>query len=211
MVDTETLIANLSEKPVPVVPLPHPFYALAKWIVGAGIYILALSLCFGIRVDLGERLMTPLFLTEIVLLGVMVIASGLSVAVLSFPDLYGKRWAAYAPFVPLVVLATVLGVEWLENIPPAPKPAHGIECLLCILCYAIIPACWIFYRLRKTATTHGGLAGGVALLGAFGIGALAFRLSEPTDSIIHLIEWHYLPMLAFSVLGIWLGKKYLKW
>ena len=211
MTDTETLIAKLTNASSQVKPVPHPFASWLRWTGGAALYLFALVMCFGLRGDLTPKLMTPLFVTEIGLLVGLVLASGLSAAVLSFPDMYGKRWAAYAPFLPLVLFAGVIVLEWLEDVPPSPKPAHGIECLLCILCYAILPACWIFYRLRKMASTHGGLAGGVALLGAFGIGALALRLSENTDSIAHLIEFHYLPMLAFSALGILLGKKFLQW
>jgi len=31
------------------------------------------------------------------------------------------------------------------------------------------------------------------------------------DSIMHVIEWHYLPMIAFGMAELWLGKAMLKW
>jgi len=37
------------------------------------------------------------------------------------------------------------------------------------------------------------------------------RLYEQTDSIMHVIEWHYLPMIVFGIIGMWLGKTALKW
>lgn len=43
------------------------------------------------------------------------------------------------------------------------------------------------------------------------MGALSLRLSEQTDSILHVIQWHYLPMIAVSLVGLWLGKTLLKW
>ena len=34
----------------------------------------------------------------------------------------------------------------------------------------------------------------------------ALRLYEVNDSIMHVIQWHYLPMIAFGFIGIWRGK-----
>ena len=211
MPDIDQLIADLSKQASPVKPMPHPFVSMLKWAAGTGIYLALLMACFGLRGDMTLKLASPLFLTEIGLLACMILASGLSVAVLSFPDMYQKRLAAFAPLVPLLLFIAILAVEWLEDVPPSPKPAHGIECLLCILCYSILPACWIFYHLRKMASTHAALAGGIALLGATSIGCLALRLSEQTDSINHLIQWHYLPMIALSAIGLGIGGKFLKW
>ena len=75
----------------------------------------------------------------------------------------------------------------------------------------LLPAGWTFYSMRKYASTHYRLAGSVALLSAFSVGALWLRLHEVNDSIVHVIEWHYLPMLAIGWLGWRLGKRILKW
>ena len=65
--------------------------------------------------------------------------------------------------------------------------------------------------MRKFASTHYHLAGAIALLSAFSVGALWLRLHEVNDSIVHVVEWHYLPMLAVGFIGLWLGKLLLKW
>ena len=49
------------------------------------------------------------------------------------------------------------------------------------------------------------------LLSAFSVGAIWLRLHEETDSIDHVVVWHYLPMLAIGLIGFWLGKRLLKW
>jgi hypothetical protein len=65
--------------------------------------------------------------------------------------------------------------------------------------------------MRNFASTHYRWAGSIAILSAFSVGALWLRLQEVNDSIVHVIEWHYLPMLAVGVVGLWLGKWLLKW
>lgn len=37
------------------------------------------------------------------------------------------------------------------------------------------------------------------------------RPDRMNDSIMHVIEWHYLPMIAFGMAGLWPGKVMLKW
>jgi hypothetical protein len=49
------------------------------------------------------------------------------------------------------------------------------------------------------------------VLSAFSVGALWLRLHELNDSISHVVTWHYLPMLAAGAIGLWLGRRLLKW
>jgi hypothetical protein len=65
--------------------------------------------------------------------------------------------------------------------------------------------------MRKFASTHYHWAGSIALLFAFSVGALWLRLHEANDSVMHVVEWHYLPMIAFGIAGWLLGKTLLKW
>jgi hypothetical protein len=75
----------------------------------------------------------------------------------------------------------------------------------------LLPSAWTFFSMRQFASTHYRVAGSVVLLSAFSVGALWLRLHEQTDSIIHLIEWHYLPMIAVGLIGLLLGKMLLRW
>ena len=139
------------------------------------------------------------------------IATSVSAVLLAFPDLHQKRALALASAWMLVLFLLILFFVWRSDVPPAPLPVHDIECTLGITMMALLPAMWIFYSMRKYASTHYRLAGGVALLSAFSVGALWLRLHEQTDSIAHVVEWHYLPMIAIGLIGLWLGKVMLKW
>jgi len=121
------------------------------------------------------------------------------------------RRIAYLPFVTLALLVVVMFFSWRADVPPSPPPMHSFQCTLEITLLSLLPIAWTFYVMRKYASTKLRWAGSVALLFAFSIGALWLRLAENTDSILHFIEWHYLPLIAFGLAGMWLGKQFLKW
>ena len=211
MAHTEDLIKALAQDAAPVKPAPHPFMQSVKWMAGGTVYVTLSVLYLGLRPDLMLKFQSSLFVAEIGLLAGIVIATFLSAALLAFPDLHQKHAVAFAPVLALVLFVLAISLAWQADSPPSARPKHNLECLLCIASLALLPAAWMLYSMRKFASTHPYLAGGIALLCAFSIGALALRLSEQTDSIVHVIQWHYLPMIGIGILGLWLGKVFLKW
>jgi hypothetical protein len=211
MANIDDLVATLAQDAATVKPAPHPFLLCFQWMGAAAIY-LALALAIsGPRPDLLDRFHHAWFVAEIVaLLGVFIVTS-LSTALLAFPDLHQKRRLAFAPIAAFTLFLGVLFLAWRADAPPSPLPVHSFECTLSIALMTLLPAAWAFYSLRRFASTHYRLAGSAALLSAFSVGALWLRLHEDTDSIAHLVEWHYLPMLVIGLAGLWLGKVLLKW
>lgn len=211
MSDIDDLVAQLARKAGVVKPAPHPFMLSLQWIA-AGVIYLVLSLAIsGLRPELAERLRHFWFAAEIATLLAVFLVTSLSAALLSFPDLHQKRRLVLAPLLPALLFLAVMFFAWRTDTPPAPLPLHSFECTLSILLMTLLPAGWTFYSLRRQASTHPRLAGSVALLSAFSVGALWLRLHEANDSIAHVIEWHYLPMLIVGLLGWWLGRVALKW
>lgn len=211
MRSTEKLIANLAQDATPVKLALHPFLLGAKWLAGAAVY-LALSLAVsGLRPDLMTQLQSPLFVIELVLLAAIVISTLFSAALLAFPDMHQKRRVAYTPILMMALFILVMALSWRANIHPSHLSGHSVQCLIFIASLTLLPAAWIFYAMCKLASTHPYLAGSIALLSAFSIGALSLRLSEQTDSILHVMQWHYLPMIGVGILGLVLGRLLLKW
>lgn len=211
MGNIEELIDQLARDTVAVKPAPHPYMLCLKWTGGAAAYLLLTLMVFGLRPDLMLKLHEPWFVAEIAALIAIFIATSLSAALLSFPDMHQMRRLAFAPVIAFALFVLVIFFAWQADNPPAPLPVHSFECTECITLFLLLPAAWLFFDMRKFASTHYHWAGSIALLSAFSVGALWLRLNEKNDSIMHVVQWHYLPMIAFGIAGLWLGKKILKW
>lgn len=208
---TEQLINDLAENAGKVKPSSNPYGLFGRWTVYAAAYIFIAALFLGIRPDFMHTLQSPLFIAELLSLAGVIAASLFSAAILAFPDLYQKKRIALLPVPAFALFVIIMALAFSADNPPAPHPPHAMECLLCISLLSLPPGAFILFNIRRFASTHYYMAGVVATLAAFSTGAMALRLSERTDSISHLLEWHYLPMLGVSILGLLLGKLFLKW
>ncbi len=211
MESIEDLIESLAGDAEPVRPARNPFLTWLKWTGMAAAYVFFALLISGHRNDLAERLHSPIFIAEMASLVFMVCSAALSASLLSFPDLYQRGRIVYLPLLSAACFAVVMMVAWRLDNPPSPLPVHSYQCTLSIALLSLLPMFSIFRSLRKNASTHAGWAGVNAVLYAFGTGAIWLRLEEATNSIAHVLEWHYLPMLLVGIIGLWLGKKLLKW
>ncbi|MEJ1958298.1 MAG: DUF1109 domain-containing protein [Nitrosomonadales bacterium] len=208
MENIEELIVKLTQDTEKVRPAPHPFRLSLKWMGWALVYLLLSFALTGLRPDIMLKLHEPWFAAEIAALVAIFISTSVSAALLSFPDMHQMRRLAFAPVISFSLFSLILLFAWRADTPPAPLPAHSFECTLAITLYSLVPAIWTFYSMRKFATTHFHWAGSIALLSAFSIGALWLRLHEINDSIRHVVEWHYLPMIACGMIGWGLERKY---
>lgn len=211
MANIEQLVDRLAREAAPVKPAPHPLQLSLRWLAVAAVYLVLSLWISGLRPDLMQKLQEPWFAAEVAALALIFVTTSLSTAVLAFPDLHQMRKAALAPVGLFALFTAILFFAWQANVPPAPLPEHSIECTLSITLFALLPAAWTFFSLRQFASTHYHWAGVVALLFAFSVGALWLRLHELNNSIIHVILWHYLPMLGIGLVGWLLGKRLLKW
>jgi hypothetical protein len=211
MSNIEELIDRLAQDTAAVQPAPHPFALSAKWMLTAVVYLAVSLMLTGTRHDLMAKLHDTWFLAEMAALLGIFFATSLSAALLSFPDMHQMRRAAFAPAIASALFIGVIYFAWQADNPPAPLPVHSFECTSMIALFSLLPAVWTFFQMRKFASTHSRWAGSIALLFAFSIGAIWLRLNEVNDSVIHVIEWHYLPMIVAGLAGMWLGKIVLKW
>lgn len=211
MNNLDSLVESLAADAKPIKKLPSPLRLTLLWSIAAIIYLAVTLLLSGFRADIAQSLRNPWFDMELLALLMVFVSAMLSAAVLAFPDLHQKRVLAWTPAVTFLLFTAVMASAWLADSPPSPKPVHSIECTASITLTTLFPALWTFLSLRRYASTHSQWAGSVALLSAFSVGAIWLRMHEETDSIAHVVVWHYLPMLAIGLIGFWLGKRLLKW
>ena len=211
MSNIDELIGKLAQDSAAVKRAPHPFLLSLEWMAAALLYLAVALLISGTRYGLWLELHNPWFAAEIAALAGILITTALSAALLSYPDLHQKRSIAYAPAAAFALFALVLWFAWRADSPPAPLPVHSYQCTISITLLSLLPAAWTFYVMRRYASTHSRWAGAIAFLFAFSVGALWLRLYEQNDSIMHVIRWHYLPMAGVGIVGMGLGKRFLKW
>ncbi len=209
--DNNELIAKLALDAKPVKTAMHPFMLAFIWVCGAVLYIACIALVLGVRPDIAAKMHTSLFAGEMGLLSVVLISSSLSAALLAYPDIYQKKGLLRLPLVSFALFIGLMILAWKADTLPAPMPEHGYNCTIHISLLALVPAAIIFYSVGKLASTHSAQTGAAALLAAFSIGAIIARLGEETDSIQHVVQWHYLPMLAAAFIGTLIGKWLLRW
>ena len=211
MKDIEQLVAQLSSEASPIRPAPSPLQLSLRWAGAAFIYLLASLAVSGLRPDLAHALQNPWFTAELLLLLLILLGTLSSAALLAFPDLHQKRALAYTPPALFGLFILLLFFAWRADMPPAPFPVHSFECTIHITLISLLPAALAFLTLRNYASTHPRWAGSFALLAAFSVGALWLRSYEVNDSILHVVQWHYLPMIGVGTIGWMLGARLLKW
>jgi hypothetical protein len=211
MADIEHLVETLAQEGAAGKRATHPLLLGLKWIAAGAAYIAGALALTGPRPDLSAALQRPWYVAELVALLCLFLAASLGAALLAYPDAYQKRALAYSPLAMFAVFAGVMLLAWRADAPPAPLPVHSFQCTLSITLLALLPAAWTFREMRRYASTQFGPAGSAAVLSAFSLGALWLRLHEVNDSVLHLMQWHYLPMLAAGLSGLWLGRLLLKW
>lgn len=216
MMNTADLIANLSVEAKPLKKVVAPSYWSVRLLAVLAVYAIGCQLFLGLRPDLGVQLTRPLFTIETLLLSLLLLSSALAAVLSMYPDACQKPQLLKLPYAVFTALVALMVFQlWMPHdtrmVMPEGAGAHGMECALCIASAALIPSALIFALLRKGASVRQFQAGSFAVLAASAIGGLTLRLAEENDSIIHLVQWHYIPTLLFAAIGALVGKWLLRW
>lgn len=213
---TQQLIENLAQKIVPIRPMQPPYILALRLGVVLLAYGCIIGWVLGLRPDLMVQFHRPFYLAEIILLAAVTISSFFAAIYLAFPDQYQYPGVTLLPLYSFALFAVLLLVQAFlppdaRMVFPASEGMQGMECTFCVASVAIIPSALMFIFLRKGATSSPPASGAYSVLAAAGLGCFMLRLSEANDSLIHLVLWHYLPIVLFAILGAFIGKILLKW
>lgn len=214
MKDMESLIQELSTAPAIERRLPNPSRQVLMLLAVCGGCGLAAQWCLGLRPDAWGRLASPLFMLEITSLILLLLSCVVASTLATYPDAYQKPGWLRAPY----ALATLLVITcllqlWTEPLsrPQDATDIHGLSCSVSIAAVAVLPSALVMHMLGRGAVVHPLQAGSLALLTGLALGCLVVRLHEVNDSMFHVLTWHYLPTALGAGLGVWLGRRILRW
>jgi len=216
MTDTNELIAQLAQDTKPAKKPLHAGLLMFLLLGVLFVYSIGAQVYLGLRPDLTTRLTDFWFEAETVALWFLIVTSAFASITVMAPDAYQKPVRLQMPYVVFGALIIILGYQMIftqdmSNWMAELTHFDGMECSVCIALLSFIPSALIFALIRQGATVRPFMAGSYAVFTATGIGCLALRLAEPNDSLIHLVQWHYLPTLLFAIIGAYIGKWLLKW
>jgi hypothetical protein len=207
-VETENLIHELATRGQPIPRIERPFVRFLRWALFATLCVVAGVAAFGLRPDAGPAVRSPTFLLLAVLTLALGTSSALSAFMMSVPD----RVQPWLFAVPATVLALGLGVLAGDVVSAgSPRAGDGITCVGKILALALLPSALLFHMLRKAAPLRLGGVGALAALSAVATGALGAQFMCRHDGPLHILLWHYVPVVLLSGVGILLGRLLLKW
>lgn len=125
-----------------------------------------------------------------------------------------RRWSSYL-LVPIGVVGAA-GVLALALTPPAAwgekmLGTHWAMCLVCIPLFATLPFALLIWALRRGAPTDLARTGAIAGLVAGALGAAAYSLHCPDDSLPFVAIWYAGSILLCALVGKSLGRPLLRW
>jgi len=190
-------------------------YAIA---IAAGLGAVAsaslLLVSIGLRSDFAVAALTLRFLAKSAIV-LMLAASAIGLAVrLARPE-GSSGWLKGAFGLVALMLVVAVIVELVAT--PSPQweaqffGLHWLACLALIPLFSIPPFAALLFALKQAAPRDGGFAGAIAGLAAGGIAASIYVLHCPDDSPFFVAAWYTLAIGFVSVLGFFVGQRWLNW
>jgi hypothetical protein len=214
MTETEEIINELVQEGA-AKPLLHPLVQSLLWLTGITLYLLAFLGFNGLRPDMSDKLDLTGFIMELTLLAVTGGTAAFAAFCLSRPDGFQVPWVKYIPILLLVLWALVaftsagdrLSVLHLQDSLAAVR----FDCCIHIFLFSLLPGIAIFFLIRLGAAIRYYWAGVMSTLSVTVFAYLFMRLVENNDDLTHLFVWHTLPVIMMCILGIYAGRRVLRW
>jgi hypothetical protein len=211
-VKTDDLIDMLARGGEPASTAPKRMRVALALFAGFAVALLMVKLSLGMRADLGVALWAVLAKA-----GFSALATALALAFamrLMRPGRpLGWRIAAVGVFVGAALLAGVIALLGKDPAERLQALTGGVMpwCLIYIPIFASPAAVALVWLARGFAPTRLTLTG--AALGALsgGIGAMAYAMYCPIDSVAFVTTWYVLAIALCAAVGALVGSKLLRW
>ena len=213
--ETVDLIQTLARDTKPARRLRPLSVRLVVWAAVSLVIVSVWIVVFGVRPDLSPKLGELRFIVEGLLLLTGGIFSALISLVLGIPDNDRKLALKVSALIPVTAWFTLLIVVLIHNFTHGEANALsaglGVNCVRDIFLIGMGPALFLFYLVRRASPTEPALTGALVLISMTCIGALGTHFLCKNDRALHLIVWHFLPIIVLALAGLSLGRRLLRW
>jgi hypothetical protein len=211
---TDELIQSLVLEARPVRPLASPARLAAALALCAVAVTLLGAWLLGLRPDLGGQLLDRRFLMINSMLLMTLGAAALALGTLAVP---GRRRFKVRIAFGLILLAVLIGMflmrrPWFSGVGWGLWFSIGAYCTARTLLLGALPAAAGLWMHRHGAPMHPAVSGGLIGGAAGSQGANAMGWACEIDEPMHVLVWHFLiPSALLAVLGVWAGRRWLRW
>ena len=210
--DTDKLIACLTEDADPVRRLPSPWVRTASWFAIAIPYVAVIVMMMAPRDDLALKFSDFRFLLE----QVAALCTAIGAAVAAFQSIvpgYNRQFLLL-PLVPLSVWLASLGQGCVETWLRGSALLSFTSDFLCIPAIALVgtlPAVAMALMLRKGAPLWPHTSAALGGLAAAGLGNFGLRLFHNQDASLMVLVWQMGTVFMLTILCGWAGRLFLDW
>lgn len=209
---TDDLITMLAKNAEPAERLRLKRRLAITLLVGLVVAGVLVAIGLGVRPDIGAARM-PIMMKSMFAAAAAIIVLPLVIQLARPGRPLGWRIGAVVLFAALCCVATVIALmgEMPENRMNAWMGGAVPWCVVLIPILAAPTAVLLTWLMRAFAPTRLTLAG--AAIGAVsgGIGAMAYAMYCPTDSVAFVTTWYTLAIAVCAALGAVVGSKFLRW
>ncbi len=200
---TNDLIDQLGTRLQPVKRLPRPWIRFARWFAAMGLCFGAAMALRGIREDLFQRLTDPLFVLSTLMILATATLSAAAAFQLSVPG-EERRWTRRVPLLALGMWVAMIAFHAMSGAPLMGGAGWG--CARDVLLLGAIPGVLLFWMVRGAAPLKLNWTGVFVMLALGALGALGTQLGCHDDAPLHLLLWHFVPVILVGLSGIVLGR-----
>ncbi|MFT7432750.1 MAG: hypothetical protein ACI9TY_000371 [Alphaproteobacteria bacterium] len=209
---TADIIAKLSSEAALKTP-PFPLKkAFAGLLVFSFVYIaFVLHFFYGLRPDFMDKILMTSFLVELAaVFALIAVTYSLTVYYAPPRKAFKKQQFIFVALIIAVICALVCTFSE-ESMTAFDLNLIHSSCFASIIVFALPTAVIGFIILKKSATTNPEWLGFTTLLLAGTMGYLGVRLTCAMETMHHQICTHLLPVVLFTALGYFMGRKILSW
>lgn len=187
---------------------------------GLSIFVMVLLtippvLALGPRSDLWNNVSSQRFCLELLLSLILSIIIARVTLASAIP---GRITQPNKVFMLLAVLFAGFMLSALRLSIPEPRQLFQFDplsaqatCIAVGMALAVLPALWLFFKVKRGFPTNLRLTGALILMAAGVVATAGMSFTCPSGQDLHLAVFHILPVLAYALLGFFLGPKLLKW